>query len=379
MYSIPGYGQMINDSVRMTAYVEALRRAVRPGAVVLDIGTGPGIFALLACRFGARRVFAIEPDNIIQVAREIARANGLAERIEFIQGLSTDLTLPEPADVIISDLRSVLPLFQQHIPAIADARRRHLAPGGVLIPRQDTLWAAPVEAPAAYRRCEAPWIRNDYGLNMAPAQRLVTNLWTKEPMDADQLLAPAQPWATLDYRAITEPHVQGEAGWIVRRPGTAHGLALWFDALLAEGVGFSNAPGQPPAIYGTAFFPWPRPVELAAGDQVRCRLAARLIGPDYIWQWKTQIQPEDAPRIEFAQSTALGMTLSPAQLRRRDAGHVPERSREGEIAGFMLGLMDGQRSLGAIAQAAAARFPERFPDRQAALAWAGELSARYGA
>ncbi|MDH3444335.1 MAG: 50S ribosomal protein L11 methyltransferase, partial [Deltaproteobacteria bacterium] len=56
MYSIFDYGSMIADHVRMDAYARALRRAVTADSVVLDIGTGTGIFALLACQFGARRV-----------------------------------------------------------------------------------------------------------------------------------------------------------------------------------------------------------------------------------------------------------------------------------------------------------------------------------
>ena len=77
VYSLTGYGEMIADAVRMQSYVEALRKAVTPGCTVLDIGTGTGIFALLACRFGAERVFALEPSAAIQVAIEIARSNGL--------------------------------------------------------------------------------------------------------------------------------------------------------------------------------------------------------------------------------------------------------------------------------------------------------------
>src|SRR5689334_15245373 len=134
MYSPSGYCAMIADGVRTAAYAEALRRAVKPGAVVLDIGTGTGIFALLACRSGARRVYAVEPDPAIQVARATAEANGCADRITFLQDLSTRLTLPESADVIVADLRGVLPLFGHHLPSLADARRRHLAPGGTLIP-----------------------------------------------------------------------------------------------------------------------------------------------------------------------------------------------------------------------------------------------------
>src|SRR5438128_2452160 len=79
------------------AYESAIRQVVRPGSVVVDIGTGSGILALMACRSGARKVFAIEPADVIQLAREIARANGYADRIEFIQSHSTAATLPERA------------------------------------------------------------------------------------------------------------------------------------------------------------------------------------------------------------------------------------------------------------------------------------------
>src|SRR5262249_51191425 len=147
MYSLKGYGEMIADKVRMQAYARALRKAVRPGSVVVEIGTGPGVFAVLACQLGARRVYALESDPVIQVAREVAAANGYADRIEFIEDLSTNVTLPSRADVIVSDLRGLLPFFQSHLPSIVDARRRFLAPGGTLIPKQDAVWVGVVESP----------------------------------------------------------------------------------------------------------------------------------------------------------------------------------------------------------------------------------------
>lgn len=56
MYSLSGYGDMIADRVRIEAFAQALRGAIRPGAVVMDIGTGPGIMAVLACN-SARAAF----------------------------------------------------------------------------------------------------------------------------------------------------------------------------------------------------------------------------------------------------------------------------------------------------------------------------------
>ena len=150
MYSLAGYGAMVADRVRVDAYVQALRETVREGSVVVEIGTGPGVFAVLACQLGASRVYAIEPTEIIQLAREVAAANGCADRIEFFEDLSNRVTLPLRADGIFSDLRGPLPLFERHIPSIVDARIRSLASQGTLIPRRDKLWAAVVEAPKPY-------------------------------------------------------------------------------------------------------------------------------------------------------------------------------------------------------------------------------------
>src|SRR5690349_9590517 len=102
---------MIADTTRVRAYARALDAKITSESVVLDIGTGPGFLALLACRAGAARVYAVEPEDVIQVAREVASANGLADRIRFIQARMTDVNLPEPVDGIVADLRGPLPLF----------------------------------------------------------------------------------------------------------------------------------------------------------------------------------------------------------------------------------------------------------------------------
>lgn len=379
-YSVRSYGAMIADEHRTGPYVRALTATIRPGDVVLDIGAGTGMFSLVACRLGARRVYAIEPDNAIQVAREIAAANGYADRIEFIQDISTRITLPEAAHVIVSDLRGVLPLFQQHIPAIADARHRHLAPGGVLIPRQDTLWAALVEDPKLYRPYEEPCLHNDYALDMRAGQSLVVNTWRKTTLKPEQLLVPPQCWATLDYATIEGPDVAGELAWTVERACTAHGLLLWFDAELAAGVGFSNAPGGPELVYGQGFFPLQEPVALAAGDTVTVALRADLAGGDYTWQWRTRVHAQgeaDRVKADFRQSTFFGAPLSLASLRKRGAGYRPVLDKAGQVDRLMLSLMDGQATLDEIARRALQEFPGRFAGWSEALTRAGELSVQH--
>src|SRR4051794_24565464 len=102
IYRVSSYGEMIKDRVRTDAYARALQQAVKPGSVVLDIGTGTGIFSLLACKFGASKVYAVDPADAIELGRRSAAQNGFGDRITFLQDVSTSIDLPELADVVVS-------------------------------------------------------------------------------------------------------------------------------------------------------------------------------------------------------------------------------------------------------------------------------------
>ena len=356
MYNINHYGAMIADRVRVGAYAEALRRAIAADSVVIDLGSGTGIFSLLACRFGARRVYAIEPADAIQVAREIAVANGYADRIEFRQALSTDVTLDERADVIVSDMGGVLPWFQSHLPSIADARRRLLAPGGVLIPQQDAVCGAVVDAPELYARHSAPWETGEFEFDMAAARRLAVNTFKKCELTADLLLTTPQRWAIVDYATVEDPSVDAQVRWAVERGGTGHGIALGLDRTLAGGIRLCNAPGAAAnvgrdSIYAPVFFPWLAPVPLEAGDEVQVELRASLVGDDYVWCWNTTVvDAATAVKARFAQSTLFGTPVSPVSLRKVSASYRPTLTEKGRIARFVLDAMGQGVPLGEIAK-----------------------------
>src|SRR5260221_13618520 len=95
--------QYLADTARLDAFDAALRATVRPGDVVLDLASGTGILGLLACRAGARRVYAIELGSIVELAREVASANGLADRIIAVNELASRAHLPEQVDLIVTD------------------------------------------------------------------------------------------------------------------------------------------------------------------------------------------------------------------------------------------------------------------------------------
>jgi type I protein arginine methyltransferase len=373
MYNVSAYGHMIANGPRVNAYVAALRHAIRPGSVVVDIGSGPGFFALVACQFGARRVFAIEPANIIQVGRDAAREHGVADRIEFIQDVSTKVALPERADVIVSDLRGILPWFQRHIPSIVDARSRFLAPGGILIPNRDLLWAAAVEVPLRYEEVVRPW----ENCVLSSGRKLSVNSLGKIRVRPAELLGLPVCWHEIDYRTVEAMNVSTNISLPVARSGTAHGLALWFDTELFQATGFSNAPGETELIYGNCFLPFEQGVEVVAEDRIEVRLEARLIGEDYAWRWDTKVRSGAEAKCSFKQSTLFGAPLSVSQLRKRAGGHVPSPGEEGAVVRFVLSQIDGKNSNEQIAAALLESFPRRFRDYDDAFDRVVEVSEKF--
>ena len=363
----------------MSAYAAALKGAVQPGMTVVDIGAGPGVFAILACQYGAGRVIAVDPSESVELILPLAEANGCADRISVVRGLSTDLASDTKADVIVSDLRGTLPLFEGHITAIVDARERLLVPGGTLIPSKDTLFVALVADPEHYSAFEHPWRDNRFGLNLEAGHRYAVNSFMKVSVQQDALLSSPQELGVLDYCTIQHSDLDGSVDLEVEKEGTAHGLLVWFDAELAPGTGFSNAPGEPPQVYGQSFFPFERPVQVSAGGRVTAQVSARQIDGEYVWAWTSAFRHADgdAPHAQFRQSTFLAKVFAPEQLARRSESSVPSTHPLQQVDRFSLGLFDGSRTLGDMADELRRKFPDTFSSPAKALDHIARIAARY--
>ncbi|HVN30358.1 MAG TPA: 50S ribosomal protein L11 methyltransferase [Thermoanaerobaculaceae bacterium] len=382
MYSVAAFGEMIADRIRTDAYVRALRQTVRPDAdtVVLDLGTGTGILALISCQCGARRVYAVDTSGAVQVAREAIRDNGFADRVVVIQNRSTEIALPERADVIVSDLRGVLPPLGSNIGSLIDARDRFLATGGSLIPQFDRIYAAVVELPTQHEKMLAPWTAEPLGLNLRSGLRFVQNSWVKLRVPASQLLSPPGMWAELDYASLQTTRVHGTGELPIHRKGVANGLLLWFETELSPGIGFSSAPGSPEVVYGQAFFPWPETVPVRDNDVVAFDIRADFVRDDYVWTWNSEVQRGSNRRVDarFHQSTFLGSPLSEESLAKRSPRRVPGLNNDGAIVRDVLERMGTGASLGEIARVLHQDHPARFRSWQDALDFASDISSRYG-
>ncbi|KAJ9453407.1 Histone-arginine methyltransferase CARMER [Diplonema papillatum] len=134
-FSLESYKRMRDDVERTGKYKKAIDR-VCGGKVVLEIGTGPfALLALFAARAGASRVYAVEAEPPVAVlAEQHVREAGLAHIVTVITGISTEVELPELADVVIHELIGVLATEEGVVEALHDASLRLLKPDFVSVP-----------------------------------------------------------------------------------------------------------------------------------------------------------------------------------------------------------------------------------------------------
>jgi ribosomal protein L11 methyltransferase len=98
--------------------------AARPGASVIDVGTGSGLLAIAAKKLGAGRVVGNDNDPIaVRVARENAEANGVA--LELTEASVEEI--PGTFDLVVANI------LANTLVELAPALTAKLAPGGVLL------------------------------------------------------------------------------------------------------------------------------------------------------------------------------------------------------------------------------------------------------
>lgn len=377
MSAIDDYLAMAHDPVRAPAYLAAMASVIRPGDRVLELGTGFGYFAVHACRLGARHVIAVEPDDAVGHGRAFAEANGCADRITFVQGLSSRYVPSERADVLVEDLRGVSPVHRDRLDVLRDAADRLLVPSARRIPFADDLLVALSDVPADLPRLMPEQATELHGISVAPIRALLDHALHRTRGDASSLLAEGRVWARLDYGALAAGDPSGTAEWTVTRAGRLAGLVSWFRAELAVGIGFDTGPHAARTAHDRAFLPIGAPIVLAAGDHVRVTVRTRFDGVEPLWAWEVEVTHASGGTERRRCSDLLSRAMSAARRTVRAADHRPQRTPALERLAVLLSAVDGAASLGELAARMRAADPRAFPSEQAALRWTGEELAGF--
>ncbi len=245
---------LLADEVRTGAFIEALRRTVRPGDFVVDLGAGTGVLSVAAAQAGAGNVIGVERAGIVNQAKALAAANGVS--VKLVQGAADDVRLLRVVDVLVSECLGLAGLGGAMIGAVKRARDRWLKPGGVVIPKRVRVYAAPVEDAEAHAFVHCWKEASIAGVRLDALDAGVEhNLYIASFGERHLLADPVEVCASDLQTGPLEDAVLGTATTVARRSGAMHGWALWFEADLTNEISLGSGPFDAPTVWEQCFAP----------------------------------------------------------------------------------------------------------------------------
>lgn len=266
---------MLADAVRNRAFQRALKKRVKPGAEVLDIGSGTGIWAILAAKLGARRVVAVEKEPLlVPIIEKLVKLNGVGDRVRVLGGDSRQLKIKGKFDVIVSETIGNEAFDEEIVPIMIDARKRFLKKDGALIP----LSIASVLCPAHYDTSVLTLpagVKLKYQYLEALSLDIPKRLQDRRKL---RFLGTPRVLTRVELDKVKEPPDLGNllASWRLLDTSEINCLVLWAEVLLAPGVRLRT-------IDSSNWSPIIFPVEpFAAGPaQLECRFT--MTQKQYYW------------------------------------------------------------------------------------------------
>ena len=287
------HARMLHDHARTQDFLAAITAAVRPGDVVLEIGTGSGVLAVASARAGARHVYAVEASDIADVAAEVFARNGVADRVTLVPGWSRQIELPERADLLVSEVIGNEPLEEEILETMLDACRRLLVSDGRMIPHALELVARPLRLPEeefrqrAFGRSAVGRWKDLYDIDFSPLLEAagpepVHTLTEGEVVAGWPPAGPATTLGRVDLTTFEEASLACSAAVAVDSPDPVNAVAVTFRAHLHGGLVHSLDPWhRPSSSWATSVWVLPEPVSVGAGSALGVHYRHRITGePD---------------------------------------------------------------------------------------------------
>ena len=360
---------MIFCGTRNSAYTRALRKLVGSHSTVMDLGAGLGLHGILAAKLGAKKVILVEPTMAIEVAREVALRNDLAN-VSCIKSTVEDLELDTTVDIIVSVLTGNFLLTEDLLPSLFHARDRFLAPGGRMIPDKGRMEVVPIHAPDYYQKHISAWLdfpafcgqHNMPEVDYDTMHRHACNtiFYDDAKTITGSHLATPKSLLELDFSTATLAECDQQLTVLVESDGVCHGWLGWFQICLAD-EWLSTDGIDSETHWSQVFLPLAEPVELKRGDALEFSLKRPEGGQ---WSWTTTHKGK-----RQRQSTFLAQPLRPKDIERQSDQYCPKMSRKGEAVQWLFERLNGQTNITQLAMGLREAFPDLGFNQKTALSF----------
>jgi tetratricopeptide (TPR) repeat protein len=263
---------MINDDERNAAYERALNRAVTPDSIVLEIGTGSGLVAMMAARAGAKHVVTCEAVPILaERAKETIARNGFSDRITVLSKRSTQVKLgedlPEKADIFVSELINIGMLAPNMLPIIQHARANLVKPEAKIIPEAAAVWGVLMQCDLL---AQVNPVKTVAGFDMGAFDIFRSPGYAQIDLGADphRVLSSRVRVLDFDFRKAMKTEDLRPLAVIASHSGTCHGVCFWFDLILDEATTYRSESRSRTNHWKQAIHFFPEPVAVEPGDRL---------------------------------------------------------------------------------------------------------------
>jgi hypothetical protein len=262
--------EMLHDEERFELYDKAIRSAVSPEHLVLDVGTGSGLLSMMSARAGARQIIACEGQPAVaDVARRVIRNAGHDDAITVVPKLSTRMRVPQDlprrADVLVTETVDCALLGEGILPTIAHAREHLLTEDAIIMPGAGRVFAQLVESPSLYRKNHVGQL---YGFDFSEFNRLSSIEYFDSRLRHHEhrtLSEPLEVFRFDFYRDGAEPR---RAEFVVPPSvaGVCHAVVFWFELELLPGISLTNSPETPHTHWKQAVQCLPVPIQVQPNE-----------------------------------------------------------------------------------------------------------------
>lgn len=278
--SVPGWHlSMLDDHARNEAYDAAICASVNPGDIVLDIGTGSGLLAMMAARAGAGHVYACEQDPILaHLAQDIIAKNGYSDKITIIAKNSQDLIIgkdmPQKADMLVSEIFDSAIVGEGVLPSINHAQQHLLKGGAKIIPQKATLKAVLTQCPHLHRHDN---VGNVSGFDLEAMRALALPYSHRDAQiyfdtsDEAKTISETFDMHVFDFEKPLPLGFNSSCDITVNADSDADSVLMWFDLELVEGVYFTTRHSKTQHHWRPATQIIASPIPCKAGETLRLK------------------------------------------------------------------------------------------------------------
>jgi protein arginine N-methyltransferase 1 len=237
--------------------------------VILDIGSGPGIFSLLAARAGARHVYAWEPSVQSRYSERIISDNRFSDIITVLTGPIETIEIPDQVDVLFTSAFGFFLYQDSLIPQFVYARTHFLKPDGVILPSRYSFSLCCCSA--SHFPLTSFW-KDVYGFDYSPIEHEIVNSPFRTLVATSRIVTNTAVLVEGTFEVTEESGITNREFEIVaNKEKEISGFVIWFEVfyeLPRQTLVLSTSPMSPDTHWMQICLPLGEKIGVCVGDRI---------------------------------------------------------------------------------------------------------------